>query len=184
MISQFVKDKKIYEDTHNNCVFVGYDENDSPKYASVRGTNISKKYRRDSENSDKWCPFCVNGKNDTLLIFESPIDLMSYMTLLKLHGISEFNHHLLSMGGTSYIPIEKYLKRYPEIINIILYLDSDDEGNFFSQKIRERFGDDYEISRHEPKGKDFNEDLIIFFSNNVGENTKDNELEISIGESI
>jgi len=166
VISQFVKDKKIYEDTHNNCVFVGYDENDSPKYASVRGTNTNKRYRRDIENSDKGYPFCVNGTSDTLLIFEAPIDLMSYITLLKLHGISEFNHHLISMGGTSYIPIEKYLEKYPEIINITLCLDSDDEGHFFSQKIREKFGENYEICCHAPKGKDFNVELIDFISSN------------------
>ncbi len=170
VISQFVKDNKIYEDIHNNCVFVGYDENNNPKYASVRGTNTNKRFRRDIENSDKGYPFCVKGTSDTLLIFEAPIDLMSYLTLLKLHEISEFNHHLISMGGTSYIPIEKYLERYPEICKITLCLDSDDEGIFFSQKIREKFGDNYEINRHIPKGKDFNEELIDFVINSVTTN--------------
>jgi hypothetical protein len=69
---------------------------------------------------------------------------------------------MISMGGTSYIPIEKYFERYPGITNITLCLDSDDEGNFFSQKIREKFGEEYEICRHIPKGKDFNEELISF----------------------
>jgi hypothetical protein len=172
IVNQFVKDKKIYEDTHHNCVFVGYDVDNNPKFASVRGTNTDKKFRRDIENSDKGYPFCVEGKTDTLLIFEAPIDLMSYITLLKLHGISKFDQHMISMGGTSYIPIEKYLVRYPEITNITLCLDSDDEGNFFSQKIREKFGDQYEIARHIPKGKDFNEELIRF-ANSINNVTSD-----------
>jgi hypothetical protein len=160
IVNQFVKDKKIYEDTHHNCVFVGYDGENNPKFASVRGTNTNKKFRRDIENSDKGYPFCLEGRSDTLCIFESAIDLMSYLTLLKLHGVVEFHHHMLSMGGTSYIPIEKYLKKNPNISNLILCLDSDDEGNFFSQKIREKFGEKYEVARHIPKGKDFNEELI------------------------
>lgn len=160
VVSQFIKDKKIYEDTYNNCVFVGFDEEKTPKFASVRGTNTNKKFRGDIENSDKGYPFCLEGKSDTLLIFEAAIDLMSYLTLLKLHGITKFNHHMISMGGTSYIPIEKYLERYPEITNITLCLDSDDEGKLFSQKIKEKFADDYKICRHMAKGKDFNEELI------------------------
>jgi hypothetical protein len=160
IVNQFVKDKKIYEDTHHNCVFVGYDEENNPKFASVRGTNTNKKFRRDIENSDKGYPFCQEGRSDTLCIFESAIDLMSYLTLLKLHGVVEFHHHMLSMGGTSYIPIEKYLEKNPNITNLILCLDSDDEGNFFSQKIREKFGEEYKVARHIPKGKDFNEELV------------------------
>ena len=164
IVNQFVKDKKIYEDNHNNCVFVGFDEEKSPKFASVRGTNTNKKFRGDLENSDKGYPFCLEGRSDTLLIFEAPIDLMSYLTLLKLHGITKFNHHMISMGGTSYIPIEKYLERYSEITNITLCLDSDDEGAFFLQKIREKFGENYDLKSHLPKGKDFNEELVNMLS--------------------
>jgi len=175
IVNQFVKDKKIYEDIHHNCVFVGYDEENNPKYTSVRGTNTNKKFRRDIGNSDKGYPFCAAGKSDTLCIFESAIDLMSYLTLLKLHGVSEFKHHMISMGGTSYIPIEKYLEKNTKISNLILCLDSDDEGNFFSQKIREKFGGKYGVARHMPKGKDFNEDLVDFVEDEmVIEKTRDN----------
>lgn len=160
IVSRFVKEKKIYEDTYQNCVFVGYDENEETKFASVRGTNTKRIFRRDIENSDKGYPFCQVGESDTLCVFESAIDLMSYLALIKMHGIDSFNHHLISMGGTSYIPIDKYLERNSKISKLILCLDSDDEGHFFSQKIKERFGDDYEICCHLPKGKDFNEELI------------------------
>ncbi|SKC77405.1 DUF3991 and toprim domain-containing protein [Maledivibacter halophilus] len=165
IVNQFVKSKKIYEDTHHNCVFVGYDEENNPKFASVRGTNTRKKFRRDIENSDKGYPFCQEGRSDTLCIFESAIDLMSYLTLLKFYGITEFHHHMLSMGGTSYIPIEKYLEKNPNITSLILCLDSDDEGNFFTQKIRERFGEEYKVVRHIPNGKDFNDELVDFTKN-------------------
>lgn len=160
IVSEFVKSKKLYEDTYKNCVFVGYDEEDNPKFASVRGTNTKKRFRMDIENSDKGYSFCYEGNSDTLCVFESAIDLMSYLTLIKLHGINNFKHHLLSMGGTSYIPIEKYLERNPEIKKITLCLDADDEGQFFAQKIKEKFGEDYEFRMHIPKRKDFNEELV------------------------
>ncbi|MHB9918556.1 hypothetical protein CF070_01530 [Clostridium botulinum] len=86
IVNQFVKDKKIYEDTHHNYVFVLYDEENNPKFASVRRTKTSKKFRRDIENLDKGYLFCREGRSDTLCIFESAIDLMSYLILLKLHG--------------------------------------------------------------------------------------------------
>lgn len=160
IVGEFVKSKKLYEDTYKNCVFVGFDIEDNPKFASVRGTNTKKRFRMDVENSDKGYPFCCEGNSDTLCVFESAIDLMSYLTLIKLHGISNFKHHLLSMGGTSYIPIEKYLERNPQIKKLTLCLDADDEGRFFAQKIKEKFGEDYEFRMHIPKGKDFNEELV------------------------
>ncbi|MGV8147044.1 MAG: DUF3991 domain-containing protein [Alkaliphilus sp.] len=160
VVTQFVKDKKIYEDVNRNCVFVGYDDDNKPRYASVRGTNTNKRFRRDIENSDKGYPVCVNGKTDTLLVFESAIDLMSYLTLLKNYGVEEFNHHMISMGGMSYLPIQNYLEKHAEISKMTLCLDSDEEGNMFSEKIIEKYVKDYEIARHIPKGKDFNEEIV------------------------
>jgi hypothetical protein len=172
IVQKFVGEKKIYEDDKRNVVFVGYDK-DVVKFASVRGTGI-KKFRYDIGGSDKSFPFSLVGKDDTLLIFESAIDLMSYMTLFKIHQNKEIKHHMISMGGTSYIPIENYLKKNENIERMILCLDSDKEGHFFSGKIKERFGDKYEILKHVPEYKDFNEDLIVVCK----ELEKDDEMEL------
>jgi len=167
-----VANKKAINSIHRNCVFVGYDEEDKARYASVRGTNTDKRFRRDIENSDKGYPFCKEGKTDTLLIFESAIDLMSYLTLLKNHGVDKFNNHMISMGGMSYISIENYLEKHHGITKITLCLDSDDEGNMFSKKITEKFAKDYEIVRHIPKGKDFNEELVSIILDSTSNNFK------------
>ena len=159
IVQKFVSEKKIYEDNHHNVVFVGYDKGDIAKFASVRGTG-SKRFRYDIGGSDKGYPFLKVGTDDTLLIFESAIDLMSYMTLYKIYQNKKILHHMLSMGGTTYIPIENYLKKNKNIKKMILCLDSDKEGHFFSGKIKERFGEKYEILKHVPKKKDFNEDLV------------------------
>ena len=159
IVQEFVKEKKIYEDDRRNIVFVGYDEEGTAKFASLRGTG-SKRFRYDIGGSDKGYPFSKVGTDNTLLVFESAIDLMSYMTLFKIYQNKEILHHMISMGGTTYIPIENYLKKNSNIKKMILCLDSDKEGHFFSGKIKERFGEKYEILKHVPKKKDFNEDLV------------------------
>lgn len=159
VVKEFVKNKQLYEDERKNCVFVGYDNEMTPKYISLRGTG-SKLFKKDLWGSDKTYPFCRKGTNDTLLIFESAIDLMSYITLAKIHRIKDLNHHMISMGGTAYLPIDYYTNKYPNIKKMILCLDNDDEGHFFSQQIRDRYREKFAISKHVPTHKDFNEDLI------------------------
>ncbi|MBN4074801.1 DUF3991 domain-containing protein [bacterium AH-315-E09] len=160
IVSRFVKEKKIYEDTNRNCVFVGYDEENKPRYASLRGTNTNVRFCGDVKNSDKGYPFHQTGTSSQLLIFESAIDLLSFLTILKMRGIVSFSHHMISLGGMSYLPIEKYLAKYTNITNIITCLDADVEGQAFAQRIREKFGDKYEMASHMPEQKDFNEELI------------------------
>ncbi len=159
VVQEFVKNKQIYEDEKRNCVFVGYNKENEPKFASLRGTG-TKQFRKDLWGSDKTYPFHRKGTNDILLIFESAIDLMSYMTSANIYNVKDFDYHMISMGGTSYLPIEYYINQYPNIKKMILCLDNDEEGHFFSQQIRERYGDKFKISKHVPNGKDFNEDLI------------------------
>ncbi|WDV44095.1 DUF3991 domain-containing protein [Clostridiaceae bacterium M8S5] len=158
VVQEFVKNKQLYEDIKRNCVFVGYDDNNTPKYVSQRGTGY-KKFRKDLWGSDKTYPFHRRGTSDTLLIFESPIDLMSYISLSKLYDIKDFNYHMISMGGTAYLPIDYYTNKYKDIKKMILCLDNDEEGHFFSQLIREKYRDRFDISRHVPIDKDFNDDL-------------------------
>lgn len=161
VVQAFVKNKQLYEDERRNCVFVGYDEEKQARFISLRGTG-NKRYRKDLWGSDKTYPFHKVGENDTLVIFESAIDLMSYLTLIQLHQVGNIKHHMLSMGGTAYLPIDYYTRKYPTIKRMILCLDNDDEGHFFSQQIRERYGDRFHIAKHSPVNKDFNEDLIQF----------------------
>ncbi|MCT4631877.1 MAG: toprim domain-containing protein [Firmicutes bacterium] len=51
-------------------------------------------------------------------------------------------------------------RKKPQIKKITLCLYADGEGQFFAQKIKEKFGEDYELKSHIPKGKDFNEELV------------------------
>ncbi|MBF4692316.1 DUF3991 and toprim domain-containing protein [Fusibacter ferrireducens] len=166
VVYDFIIQDKLYENAHKSCVFIGYDERHEAKYASVRSTNTrGNSYRGDVKNSDKAFPFCYEGSSTTVCVFESPIDLMSYLTLLQYHGIESFEHHMLSLGGVADRALDYYLKQHPEINRIMLCLDNDEAGHFACQQFNEKYHEKYKLLRHSPTGKDFNEDLLMIKSN-------------------
>lgn len=161
IVYDFVKKHKLYENKYKSCVFVGYNKEGQTQYASIRSTNTSgKSFRCDVENSDKTYPFCKEGTNDTVCVFEAPIDLMSYLTLIKKYDIKNFDSHCISLGCVADKALDYYLKENPNIKKIMLCLDNDEAGHFACQQIREKYRDRYKIVRHLPEGKDFNEQLL------------------------
>lgn len=163
IVYDLIKQKKLYENKQKSCVFVGYDKESNPKYANVRSTNtMGKPFKQDVANSDKSNPFSITGKDNNVCVFESPIDLMSYITLLKLYGVTKFDSSLISLGGISDKALESYLKENPNINQITLCLDNDEAGLFSCNQIKNKYESKYKIKRHVPKGKDFNEDLVNF----------------------
>jgi hypothetical protein len=191
IVYDLVKQNKIYENKYyNNCVFVGYDKNGEAKYASIRGTSPYMQYRKDVTGSDKSYPFSVNVRSGNvccdnkfcstnLLVFESPIDLMSYLSLLKLHWVKEFDAHCISLGGVCDVALERFLNEHPKIYQITLGLDNDEAGRFACEQIRQKYSDRFIIRRHLPENKDFNDDLIKLLMP-VQEPARDTEKEKSI----
>jgi hypothetical protein len=95
-------------------------------------------------------------------VFESPIDLMSYLTLLKLYGIKDFEGHCISLGGVCDLALKRFLNEHPAITDITLGLDNDEAGRFACEQISQKYSKQYAIWRHLPENEDFNEDLIKF----------------------
>lgn len=161
VVADFVDRKMLYEDKRRNCVFVGFNDKGDPAYASRRSARtVGEVFKGDVRGSDKSWPFGYLGSSNTVCVYEAPIDLMSYMTLVKIHGIKDFNHHLISLGGVSDKALENYLKMNSSIDTIILCLDNDKAGQDACRQINEKYGSEYRILRHKPKTKDFNEDLV------------------------
>ena len=161
IVTTFVDKKLIYEDEKRNCVFVGYKQDGQPGYASLRSTRtMGDSFRGDVRNSDKSYGFSWEGGDHGICVFEAPIDLLSYLSLLKLHGIESFDHHLISLGGVTDKALDYYLAAHSEINKIILCLDNDPAGHEAAVRIQKKYGECYQILRHTPKNKDFNEDLI------------------------
>lgn len=161
IVTDFVDKKLVYEDSRRNCVFVGYNSSDKAAYASMRSCRTTGvAFKGDVKNSDKSVPFYYEGKSDTVCVFESPIDMMSYLSLLKLHGCNDFEHHMISLGGVSDKALRGFLDNSPGINTIVLCLDNDEAGLNACLRISIKLQDDYQMRRHSPRGKDFNDDLI------------------------
>ena len=141
IIQECVDKKLIYqEDKTNNIVFLGYDNDGNIKYAGCRSTG-SKRIMRDARGSSKEFSFRMlsNIKNNTIHIFESAIDLLSYATMLKIKGYDYKNHNLIALAGVyqpssnieqSKVPIaiQNYLNKYQDVQDIVLHFDNDRAG--------------------------------------------------------
>ena len=176
IVTQLMREHKIYENDKHSCVFVGFDKNGQAGYASVRSTyTMGNSYRGDVKNSDKRHCFTLNGKSDSVYVFEAPIDAMSHATLIKVSGWDWQEDWRIALGGVSDLGLQQFLSLHPEIKNIHFATDNDEQGKKvleneyntdgtikkvgYMQKYKDK---GYEVFREEPAHKDFNEDLCAF----------------------
>lgn len=165
VINDMIKEHKLYQDMHGNCVFVGYDENKTARFGCIRGTLTEKKYRGDCLNSDKRYSFSQIGhEQDRIYIFESPIDLLSHCTLTNLAANSPSAYQKqtrISLSGTSDVALEAFLERHKEIKTLNFRLDNDEAGITAVQKYKAKYeARGYTVNAVFSKGKDINEDLV------------------------
>ncbi len=134
VVNHMIKHGTLYEDAeHHNCVFVGYDPSNVPKYAALKGTYTQEgkpEFRGEVEGGRKqfgWC-FTPEAESVLLRVYESPIDAMSHMSLEKAAGGNWRNKHYLSLGALAYEALPEYLKQHPEIKTVSFCLDNDIAG--------------------------------------------------------
>lgn len=164
VVKEFVAKKLLYENKQHSCVFVGCDSEGTPRYASIRGTFTmqgKEAFKGEAAGSDKRFGFCRVGKGDTLFVCEAPIDVLSYMSIHKYHGLDSLieQEHLLSLGCTAGNALENYLQEHPEVTKIKLGLDNDKAGNEGCNAIFKKYSGQYQIKRIVMKEKDMNEVL-------------------------
>ena len=166
IVKELVSRKLLYQDEKGNVVFLGYDKNSKkPQYASIRGTG-DKQFRGDIKNSRKEVGFFIGNPNaDTLQIFESPIDAMSFATILLMYQnktVSDIlnNYAMLSLGGTSDVALEHYLNNHDNVKKIVTALDNDSAGVLAAEKITGKYKDKYTITHFNYSGKDLNDSLV------------------------
>lgn len=95
IIEQMFAEGKIYEDAvKHNVIFIGCDPKGTVRYAGIRGTK--EKYRGDAPGSEKAYGFSHTGTDDTLFVFEAPIDLLSFLSATEDEWET---HHYISLGG-------------------------------------------------------------------------------------
>ncbi|MCM1296285.1 MAG: DUF3991 and toprim domain-containing protein, partial [Muribaculaceae bacterium] len=158
---------------YHNIVFVGYDKEKKPRYASFRATNSSR-VMGDCSGSDKHYSFRIaNGKSDELHLFECAIDLLSFATMEKLSGRDWQQHELVSLAGV-YMPREKiedstipmalsqFLSEAPNVKKIVLHLDNDRAGREATRALQTILPKQYEVIDEPPtQGKDYNDMLCL-----------------------
>ena len=170
IINHCIKHGLLYEsEQYHNCVFVGFAD-DGPAYAMQRGMLQDKRFMGEVVGSDKRYSFAVPmtpGDSPTLCIFESAIDALSYLTLLKQRGKDWRKANTLSLGGVGkedrQLPpaLSRYLKAAPHITRIVLCLDNDEPGRKAAAVLKELLRGYEVIDRPPVRGKDYN-DLLRY----------------------
>lgn len=167
VLSAFAQKGLIYESrelsidqtkVYHNAVFVGFDEHGVPRHGHKRGLyTMGQSYRGNIEGSDPKHSFHYLGGDDTLYVFEAPIDLLSYISLFP-EGWQE--HNYVACCGTSSIPVMEMLRQLPQLRQVYLCLDNDAAGHAASErmaKLLEERG--ISAERLVPQQKDWNDDL-------------------------
>lgn len=187
------KDVGIY-----NCIFVGHDEAGKARWAAQKGTG-EKSWAGTVAGSDPAYAFHIKGSTNTIRAFEAPIDLLSYLTMCRIKGVS-CNDHLVAQGGLFDHALKKQLECNTEIKRIVFCLDNDANGsktvtdkNGFQRRIPWNHGQKcaeeycrkygamgYECEIHTPKeGKDWNDVLLFYRQMEAGlESEEETEAEI------
>ena len=143
---------------YHNAVFVGFDEHGVPRHGHKRGLyTIGKSYRGNIEGSDPKHSFHYLGGDNTLYVFEAPIDLLSY---ISLHPENWQKHNYVACCGTSSIPVLKMVRQLPQLRQVYLCLDNDDAGHAASERMATLLKE-YGLNAVwlVPQRKDWNDDL-------------------------
>ena len=156
LVNFFIAAGDIYEDAaHHNVVFVGRDADLHPRYASSRG--IREKFRQDAAGAEKAFGFAHRGTDKQLLVFEAPIDLLSFIELFPKNWQQ---HNYLSLGGVSGKALRQFLSERPDVERVFLCLDADKAGEDACKRLAALLPDTVSVTRIQPCMKDWNDVLV------------------------
>ena len=156
LVNFFIVAGDIYEDAaHHNVVFVGRDADGHPRYASSRG--IREKFRQDAAGAEKAFGFAHRGTDKQLLVFEAPIDLLSFIELFPKNWQQ---HNYLALGGVSAKALQQFLSERPDMERVFLCLDADKAGEDACKRLTALLPDTVSVTRIQPCMKDWNDVLV------------------------
>ena len=137
VLRYFFAKKMLYEDDHKNCVFA------TPRFCCVRSTG-DKRFVQDKPGCDYQECFYFQGKkdNDTLIVAESVIDIMSVMSEICLKGRRFVNYDYLALSGTNKLMSVKYhTDNMPNYKTVVLCYDNDEAGDKAIESTKESLAD-------------------------------------------
>ena len=170
VLTTFVRLGLVYEDQkYHNAVFVGMDKDGTARHAHKRSTNSQgKAFRVTAEGSDFRYAFNWPGTSGHLLVFEAPIDLLSFLS--KFHDSDWQRHSYVALCGTSSQPLLGMLERCPNIETVHFALDNDQAGQLATRRLAKLVREKgLAVNALVPVNKDWNEDLCANFEQTMEE---------------
>lgn len=167
LLCDFVKRGEIVEDkAHHNVGFVGKDDDGKPAYLQFRVPHEMKEpdaiSRWNQSGSNKQFSFRMEGDSGWLYVFESPIDMLSYLTIKPQNPQWKKANSYLSLGGVDGAALRAYLSRHPDTSHVIFCLDNDEAGKAAMDSLAreiKRKDPEIKLGRDLPAAKDWNEEL-------------------------
>lgn len=157
VVNFFTHNKMLYEDAEfHNAVFVGYDENGIARHAHKRGTYGESSYKGNIDSSDADYSFHYTGTNNTLYVFEAPIDMLSF---ISLHQQDWQKHSYVALCCVGDKALQHQLIANQNISHVFLCLDNDRAGQEANARIAKTL-ENVRVSFLLPENKDWNEDLV------------------------
>lgn len=166
IVTEYISRKMIYQDKRNNAVFVGYNADGKADFACLRGTYSEKKFVKDIEGCNYDNSLFINNNSNALVVTESVIDSLSYMSILKAKGINHNDYSYNALSGTGKIAaVLNNLKAHDNIKAVIIAFDNDKGGIKAGERLQtmlKEAGWNGRILKHYPKHKDWdwNEALL------------------------
>ena len=157
IVSVFIDDGTLYESAdHHDCVFVGQDDNGNPHHCHKRST--AGNFKQTMPGSEAEYAFFYDGADDSLFVFEAPIDMLAYITL---HPDNWRAHSYVALCSVADRALTHRLEVNPSLRKIYLCLDNDEAGQTAAERIRNTLNargyTDVKIKK--PVNKDWDEDL-------------------------
>lgn len=175
IVEALVHEKLLYQSAKNgNAVFVHRDSTGKVTGGEIQGTNSYKRFKGvvagTGDSAFTYMPFPTpDGKPKRAYIFESAIDMMSFLTFCKVEKMK--GSMFVSMGGLK-PTIPKRLEA--EGAEIISCVDNDDAGRRFEKENNFQRPDGIKRNLDDLGFKDWNE-LLVFKSENPNANLNTND---------
>ena len=159
VLDHFVHQKTIYESAdYHNAVFVGNDENGTPKHAHKRSTASQGSWRQNQAGSEAAYAFHHIGTSGAIYVFEAPIDMMSFISMYQKDWQQ---HSYVALCGVSDEALMHQLSAHENLRQVVLCFDNDQAGHAATERISKALTDKgYNTSTLMPADKDWNESLV------------------------
>lgn len=165
VIDAFVRRGMIYEGVSNkskyhNMCFIGKNNEGEIVFCMQRGFSDEYKFKGNAAYSDKRYPFRWLGCSKKLYVFESPIDMMAYISLME--DPDWINDSYIALCGVDTTGLDTLLSSRPDLKVIFSCLDNDEKGRAGNEAVKELVSKkhpDAIVTVSVPYTKDWDEDL-------------------------